>query len=254
MKLEFTKILKNRWLLCLFLAALLVNGLLFCEDCKESNGLYSWAQMRAAYADSGTLSDKAAKLAAYLDGTTDAAPEGLVTDDPYTEYALVQALLERAAQCTGYADFLQSVQADNAIRMHLGFLRWAPSPTGALKKARRCMPAFGMYPPYPAFPAVSRRRWTTPRRMCFCCCWAALPCFFSWLPRSIPGSSCCCAPPETDGCGCSSGSIWRCSSGCCWARRCCMAASCCCQSAVWALWGCNGRCSPCSGCRRVPDT
>lgn len=121
MKFEFSKILKNRWLLCLCFAVLLLNGILFCEYCKESNGTYSFLQMKEAYAEIEVLSSKADVLEKYVNGISNDYPDDLITDSPSAEYAMLREITERTTQCTAYLDFLQNVQAENGIKMQLGF-------------------------------------------------------------------------------------------------------------------------------------
>ena len=121
MKFEFAKIYKNRWLLCIFLAVLILNCILFSEYCKESNGLYSFLQMREAYIEADTLSAKMAALEEFINGVTDTYSKNLITDSPYAEYEMLQEIAERTAQCTGYLGFLQNIQAENSIKGQLGF-------------------------------------------------------------------------------------------------------------------------------------
>lgn len=151
MKFEFSKILKARWMLCLCLAVLLLNGILFCEYCRESNGTYSFLQMKKAYAEIEEFFSKANSLEKYVNGMSSDYPDDLITDSPYTEYAMLLEIMERTTQCTAYLDFLQNVQAENGIKMQLGFFEEDSFSYKSLEKSTAVYHGLGGVSPVPCF-------------------------------------------------------------------------------------------------------
>lgn len=121
MRWELRKFLGNPFVVLLLLGTILLNGVLFYNHCMDDTPGYSFLHMRQKYDRQTDLAAEQERLNEWLANPI-GTPRGidLVTGDPYQEFGLNNAILERMSEIETYPAYLKQVQAQALARMKFG--------------------------------------------------------------------------------------------------------------------------------------
>lgn len=118
---ELRKLFESRFLVGLLLGAAILNGVLFYNHCVDDSSGYTLVQMGQKYAQGGDIQAEWELLDEWLWNPV-GTPQGvkLVTGDPYREFRLDNAILERISEIEDYPDYIRQIQAEAQARMRFG--------------------------------------------------------------------------------------------------------------------------------------
>lgn len=119
MKFELHKLLKNRYFFGILLLAVLANGFLLLSTYEDDTDGYTLYDLKEVYGDIDDLEEKQTELFAAILGLSDYQGE-LITEDIYSEAALVSASLDRVVEAQGYGENLNDIIAELRVKVNSG--------------------------------------------------------------------------------------------------------------------------------------